>query len=124
MTNHAYEPGENRVVDSFRRIHANSEQTHVIVVETGEDYAAIAYDIDPREYEPVASEIIAYDPTKAGAKQRASRWCQENPKGIGRQSGGPGLLRRVLSKLNSYGQTLADQQQQQQQSQSQEKPEQ
>lgn len=112
MTN-PYTQTKEDIAASYRRIHGNSEQTHIAVLSAGENaYVAVAYDVDPREYEPVAAEIIAYDPTIDGVVQKADRWMETHPKGVLGESESGGGGSRVLSalkKLNDYGNNLADQ---------------
>lgn len=99
----AYSDVGGHVERSWRRVHANSEQTYVYVVSTGDaGYAAIAADVDPREYKPVEAEIIAYDPTLEGAIERAERWMEQNRKGVASSSSG-GVLRKLYEKLNDFG---------------------
>lgn len=110
---HAYDPGEYAdTVRTYRRVHATSEQTHILMTcLDDEHWIAVAVDTDPRSYEPVASELIAYDPTRTGAEKHAERWMQDNPKGVAANSGG-GILRRALSKLAAWGEQMNEQQQQ------------
>lgn len=114
-----YSEGEAAVERAWHRVHGNSEQTHVLVVDLGEHYAAVALDVDPREFDPVAADILAFDPTPEGAQTRAERWMETHPKGIlgdGGDGGGGigGKLVGGLRKLNDYGNDLAQQQQPQQ----------
>lgn len=103
---HAYTSSEESLAKSYQRIHANSEQTHVHILSVGDSaYAAVAFDVDPREYEPVDAEIIAYDPTLDGVVARTDRWLETNPKGIASESSG-GLWARLLGlleHLDDYG---------------------
>lgn len=117
-----YDETDDDVVRTFRRVHANSEQTHVAIVSVGErDYAAIAYDIDPAEFHPIAAECVAYGPTVEGVNERAERWMDTHAKGIAPaqngESGGSGMwsaVKRMAKKMNDYGNDMMDQQQQQQ----------
>lgn len=118
MALNPYNPTSNDSVKAWARIHGNGEQTHVHVLDVGDDYIVVAVDIDPRDYEPVASDLLAYDPTLEGAVERAQRWMESNPKGIaggdGQANGSGGSkLMGALKKLNDYGNSLADQQQHQ-----------
>lgn len=113
-----YSSTKEDIVKTYRRIHANGEQTHVAIITVGEDnYAAIAYDVDPRDYDPVAGEIIAFDPTLEGAVERADRWMDTHPKGIlgGQEDDDSGGLwsavMRGLKKLNDYGNDMIEEQQ-------------
>lgn len=116
MNDHAYDDYDHGYAAGYRRIHANSEETHVVVIERGDDYTAIAIDIDPREYSAVASEVISFDPTLESAVQRAGRWMQQHPKGIagGESDGGGGAWQAImgmLRKLNEYGNQQTEQMQ-------------
>lgn len=116
MATHAYDDDDAELVNVLRRIHANSEQTWVLVVETDADnYAAVAVDIDPREYEAVAAEEIAHSPTATGANKRAEQWAAEHSKGVAGDSKSGGHLTRLVSKVADAGESLAENQQQQQQ---------
>lgn len=116
--NDLYGDTKEDIVKTYRRIHANGEQTHVAIISVGEDdYAAISYDVDPRDYDPVAGKLIAFDPTLEGAVERADRWMETHPKGIlGTQDeDGDGLwdsVMRALKKLNDYGNDMIEEQQQ------------
>lgn len=118
MAENPYSETTNDAVNSWARIHGNGEQTHVHIVTIADDYAAVALDVDPREYEPVAAELLAFDPTLEGAMERARRWMETHPKGVlgdAAGDGGGGMGSAVvegLKKLNDYGNNLADQQQQ------------
>lgn len=111
---------DDAAVRSFRRVHANGEQTRVLVVKVADrDYAAIAYDLDPSDFTPLAAECIAYDPTVEGATERAERWMQAHPKGVlgaGDDDGGSrwlDVLKRIAGKINEYGNEQIEQTQQQ-----------
>lgn len=106
-----YTETKDQVVKAYRRVHANSEQTHVMVLTVGEDdYIAVAYDIDPVEVEPLGSTVVGYDPTLEGITDRAQRWMQGHPKGIlggkSGQSQGSSFSTKIMTllrKLNDYG---------------------
>lgn len=109
-----YNDTDDDLVATYRRVHANGEQTHVAVLSAGSnDYVAVAYDIDPRDYVPVAAECVAFDPTLEGVCERARRWMQQHPKGVagadesgeGGGSGGRmlGAVMQMGKKLNDYG---------------------
>lgn len=122
---HAYEDTDDVIAHTFGRVHGNGEQTHVAIISSGEDsYVAVAYDIDPREFEPVAAECVAYDPTLEGVIKRAKRWMEQNPKGVAYQDGDGeasnsenkilATLKRMAVKLNEYGNQQTEQMQKQQ----------
>jgi hypothetical protein len=125
MTMHKYHDTHDEVVKTYGRAHDTSEQTHVVVLSCGEDhYAAVAYDVDPGDFEPVAAECIAYDPTLEGACQRAERWMETNSKGVlgGQPQGSEGgkqgskvvdILKRIVRGINDYGNQQVDDIQQQ-----------
>lgn len=108
-----YANTDDELIDTYRRIHANGEQTHVVVMTAGEAYVATAYDIDPVDLAPVAAECVAYDPTIEGIGERVQRWMQANPRGVvgdGGGENGDGLGQklnrffiRMLKRLNEYG---------------------
>jgi light-regulated signal transduction histidine kinase (bacteriophytochrome) len=70
------------VIDSYRRVHGNGEETHILIVSCNERYVALAYDVDPRDFEPVASHLISYSPTQQAAEERVRVWMENNPKGV------------------------------------------
>lgn len=111
---HAYTEAREGLVGTYRRVHANGEQTYVYIVSAGESaYVGVVADVDPREYEGVSGEVVAYDPTLEGVQARVERWLQSNPKGLAGSSGGAsGLLGRllgVLRRVDDYGSGLAQQ---------------
>lgn len=120
-----YDDADDDAVRAYRRIHANGEQTRVVIVNVaGRDYAAVAYDIRPSDFSPLAAETIAYDPTLEGVTERAERWMQEHPKGVMQAQGGSdesdgggalATVKKAAGKLNDYGNDLREQQQQYQQ---------
>lgn len=115
MALNPYNDMDATVADAYARIHGNGEQTHVAIVSAGDGYVAVAYDIDPREFEPVEAEIIAYDPTISGCQTRAERWMEQHPKGILGEEGGGGIWASIadgLKRLNDYGDDLVEEQQQ------------
>lgn len=117
-----YTETDETVHDTYRRVHANGEQTHVVILSAGSNYhVAVAYDIDPAEVEPVGGECIAYDPTLEGARERARRWMERNPKGVLGESESGGSGKRIVgaivkgaNKLNDYGNQHVEQMQDQQ----------
>lgn len=119
-----YSETDDDVVRTYRRVHANGEQTHVAIVSASErDYAAVAYDLRPGDFTPLAAEAIGYDPTLEGIRERVERWLDEHPKGVlGGDSGESGdggrdwkkLFMKVLKGLNDYGNKQRDQMQQNQ----------
>jgi len=69
-----YDETDDDVVRTYRRVHGNGEQTHVAVLSVSDrDYAAVAYDLNPAAFEPVAAEAIGYDPTLEGIHERTER---------------------------------------------------
>lgn len=108
---HAYQNSNLRSVVSWRRIHGNGEETHVVIHEHGDDYVATAVDIDPRSYEAVASAHLGFEPTIESAEKKAEAWMREHPKGIlgdGGESGGIGskinaAALKLMKKLDEYG---------------------
>lgn len=117
-----YDEADDDVVRAYRRVHANGEQTRVIIVKVADrDYAAIAYDLRPSDFTPMAAVPIAYDPTVEGVEERAERWMQEHPKGAmqaldAEEDSGSGTLSKLkgmAGKLNEYGNDLREQQMQQ-----------
>lgn len=121
-----YDDADDDGVRAYRRIHANGEQTRVMIIKVADrDYAAVAYDVDPSEFTPLQAETIAYDPTLEGATERAERWMQQHPKGVaqslsngdGGESGSSTLskITAMAGKLNDYGNDLRENAQQQQQ---------
>lgn len=117
-----YDDTDDEIVRTHGRVHANGEQTHVAIMSCGErHYVAVAYDIRPADFTPIAAQAVAYDPTIEGATQRAENWMENNPKGVapGEDSDdSSGVLRTLKGagqKLNDYGNTLAEKQQQEQQ---------
>lgn len=112
-----YNPTDEEVARSYRRIHANSEQTHIAILSAGDSaYVAVAYDVDPVEFRPVAAECIAYDPTIDGVAQKADRWMETHPRGVADDddTGGASRLWGILQKLNDYGTRLVENQPQHQ----------
>lgn len=116
MTVNPYSDASGTTKDAWARVHGNGEQTHVVLLSVGNDsHVAVAYDIDPRSFEPLAAEAIAYDPTIEGCRTRATRWMEEHPKGIlgDGSGGGSGVVSKMVDgvkKLNEYGNDLAEQQ--------------
>lgn len=112
MTN-AYTESKDDIAASYRRIHANDERTHVYILSCGESaYVALAADVDPIEYQAVAAELIAFSPTLDAAHEHAQRWMETHSRGIAGEDNNSGFLKTMLTKLNSYGEELAEQQQQ------------
>lgn len=107
---HAYQDATEKVAQSWKRIHANGEETHVHILTAGERHAAIAVDINPIDFEIVDSAVISYSPTKEGATEQAYAWMEQHPKGVAGGGGGGSRLMGLLKKINDYGENLADQQ--------------
>lgn len=107
-----YDGTTEDVVATYRRVHGNGEQTHVAILSAGrEHYVAVAYDIDPVEFTPVAAEAVAYDPTLEGCVERARRWMDSHPKGVAADEDGGGWLSKVwavLARLDEYGNEQLD----------------
>lgn len=119
---HNYQDTRDEAVHTYGRVHGNGEQTHVSILSCGSDhYVAVAYDVDPGDFEPIAAECVAYDPTLEGAVERAKRWMERNPKGVAYQEGnGDGgenkilaFLKRMARNVNEYGNQQMDEMQQQ-----------
>lgn len=106
MSEHAYQDYEHGYAHSWKRIHGNAEETHVFIMEQTDDYLVLAMDIDPRDWEPVAAEAVAYEPTLEGAVKRSESWMRENPKGIAGGEDGSrimGALKKIAEKTDDYG---------------------
>lgn len=107
-----YDDTAEDVVATYRRVHGNGEQTHVAVLSAGrEHYAAVAYDLDPVTFTPVAAEAVAYDPTLDGCVERAQRWMDQHPKGVADDGDGGGWMDKlwaVLKRLDEYGNEQLD----------------
>lgn len=90
--------------EGWQRVHANGERTNVYVLPMGERYVAVAVDVNPMEYEGVASEILGYAPTETDAEQRAKNWMENNPKGVAAK-GGSGTFGKLLTGLQKLDQS-------------------
>lgn len=113
------------VVKTYRRVHNNGEQTHVIVQSLGQrDYVGVAVDVNPGDFEGQAAEVIAYDPTLEGVHERTQRWMDTHGKGVlgGQPQGSEGgkqgskvveILKRMAKGINDYGNQQVDQMQNQ-----------
>lgn len=122
--NDLYNETDDDVVRTWRRVHANGEQTHVAILSVSKrDYAAVAYDLAPGDFEAIDAAAIGYDPTIEGVIERAERWLDAHPKGVayeGDSGGDDGgrdwgkLFMNMLKKLNEYGNQQRDQMQQNQ----------
>ena len=98
-----YSEADETLVEAYGRTHANGERTMVHIVSVGERYAAVGIDVDPVEFEPVDAEIIAYSPTETAAREHATRWMEQHPRGVagdGKESGVVGSLLTGLQKLD------------------------
>lgn len=69
------------VVASWKRTHQTDEVTRVIVLEAGDTFLAVVYDLTPQG-DPITSELIDWTLTAEEAEKRAEAWLEENPKGI------------------------------------------
>jgi hypothetical protein len=113
------------VLKTYRRIHGNSDQTHVAILSLGErDYVSVAVDVNPGDFEGQAAEVVAYDPTIEGVHERTQRWMDGHPKGVlgGQPQGSEGgkqgskvldILKRIVRGINDYGNQQVDDIQQQ-----------
>lgn len=88
---------------AWQRVHANGEQTRVVILPWGDAFAVIAADIDPADFEGLAAEVVAVDPTAAGAEERARRWLTANPKGVA--PGGDGFASRLWNGIKRLDQS-------------------
>lgn len=93
--------------DGWRRIHANGEETHVRLLDCGDRCVVVAFDVDPREFAAVASECIAYSPTRDAAKERAVAWMEQNPRGVAGDGGGGGFASKMVSGLKKLDQSAS-----------------
>lgn len=119
-----YNDTDDDLVRTHGRVHGNGEQTHVAMLSCGDRaYVAVAYDVRPQDYTPIAADIVAYDPTIEGVRAKAEKWMERNPKGIAPGDdggGGRGWMRAIVAgakRLNDYGNSLAEQGQQAKQGQ-------
>jgi len=93
---HAYQDSRQDIIDSHKRIHSNGEETHIHVLSAGERYAVVAFDVDPREYDAVDAECVAYTPTVEAAQERAQAWMEQHPKGV---AGGSGTISKLIGMI-------------------------
>jgi hypothetical protein len=122
---HKYQDTNDDVVHTYGRAHDNGEQTHLAILSLGDrDYVAVAFDVDPANYDGQAAEVVAYDPTIEGVHERTERWMQANGKGVlgGQPQGSEGgdggsrvveMLKRIVRGVNDYGNQQVDQMQNQ-----------
>lgn len=115
MTNHVYRDTDEQIVNSFRRVHGNHDETHVYIVKNGsKKFTIMAVDVYPENHEPIASEVIAHEKRKDVAEDRAQDWMEAHPKGIaGNESSGGGILAKVMGaimKVDEAGKDMATQQ--------------
>ncbi|TQQ78596.1 hypothetical protein EGH24_13825 [Halonotius terrestris] len=90
---------------AWQRVHANGEQTRVVIEPWGDAFAVIAADIDPADFEGLAAEVVAVDPTVDGAEERARRWLAANPKGVAPGQGSiTGRLWSIINRLDTSAQ--------------------
>lgn len=82
MTDHAYERSDHAAAKSWKRIHGNAEETHVVIVALNGDYMGVAMDVAPAEWELQAAELLCYEPTAGAAEQKTETWLHNNPKGV------------------------------------------
>lgn len=118
-----YSQADFDATDAFYRVHNNGEQTHVVVLQADADeYAAVAYDVDPTEGgDPVAAACVAYGADKKAVLADAREWMTAHPKGVlqatgdgEKSSGGEGWtakIVRMLKGLDDYGNDLIKQDQ-------------
>ena len=88
---------------AWERVHANGERTQVYVLPAGERYVAVAVDVDPVEFTPGDADTIGFSPTESDARAHATRWMEQNPRGVagdGKESGVVGSLLTGLQKLD------------------------
>lgn len=79
------------VLDARTKTHKNGEQTHVVVLDTGGGYVALAVDEVDDHGEHDKACVIATTATEEEAIARAEAWAAENPKGVA-----PGKLGGLL----------------------------
>jgi hypothetical protein len=102
---HAYESLPEDIAKSYRRIHANGEETRVHILSCGEDrYVTVAVDVDPKEFQPGAAATIAYSPSIDAAHERAQAWMEAHPRGVdpGGNGDSPGILQRVWQWMQKF----------------------
>jgi hypothetical protein len=113
MPEHAYNDTTNDIAKSWCRVHANGEQTHVYLLSCDDsDYTAVAVDVDPREYDAVAAEVIEYTSALEAACASAQAWMAQHPKGIvgaGDGDDGDGLASKVWRGLQKLDQSATPQ---------------
>jgi len=106
---HAFREGEENVVETYVRTHANGEQTYVYLVSCGDQYSAIAIDVAPREIQPIASYLIATKGTLKRTRREAEIWMEDNAKGIAPEdSDSGGFLGRIVGALSALDQSAKD----------------
>lgn len=113
--NHVYRDTDEQIVESFRRVHGNYDETHVYIVKNGsKKFTVMAVDVYPDDHEPIAAEVIANEKRKDVADDRAHDWMEAHPKGIaGKESGDSGLLAKLMGaimKVDKAGTNMVDQQ--------------
>jgi len=87
----AYDAVDGEVLEAWSKTHQNDEETHVVVVEVGQTYLALAMDVGV-DGDVIQSELIASSLTDSEAVERARRWLDQNKKGIKGDSVLGGLL--------------------------------
>jgi len=104
---HAYNDNPEDIAKSYRRIHANGEETHVHILSCGEDrYVVVAADVDPREFAGGGAACLGYAPSIDAAHERAEVWMEQHPKGVAPDGDdGPGLAARIWGALQKLDQS-------------------
>jgi len=103
---HAYQDASEDIVTSYKRIHANDEQTTVYILSAGDEwYLAVACDVDPVDAEPGAAELIGYSPTIDGIHQHTERWLETHSRGVGADDSGGGIIKKVWAAVQKLDQS-------------------
>ena len=103
---HAYQDASEDIVTSYKRIHANDEQTAVYILSMGDEwYLSVACDVDPVDAQPGAAELIGYAPTIDGIHKHTERWLETHSRGVMSDEDGDGLATKVWNALQKLDQS-------------------